>query len=247
MQILNLDIEVAPAIVVVWDPKPRYISPEKVLSPRRMLCFAGKWLGEDDMFFFSEWDDGREAMLHQIWQLLNQADAVLHYNGTRFDVPWIQTEFVQAELPPPSPYAQIDLFRAIVKQFNFMSNSLDSVSKALGTTHKLSHEGFSLWTKVMAGDQQAQCKMEEYCCGDVFANEDLYHRIRPWIPGHPSYAIIDSQNDELLCPQCGSPSVERSGVAYTATRAYPRYHCPDCGKWLRGTHSFAGTAIRTIS
>lgn len=242
MQILNLDIEVAPAIVVVWDPKPRYISPEKVLSPRRMLCFAGKWLGEDDMFFFSEWDDGREAMLNQIWQLLDQADAVLHYNGQRFDIPYIQTEFVQAELPPPSPYAQIDLFRAVVKQFNFMSNSLDSVSKALGTAHKLSHEGFSLWTKVMAGDRQAQCKMEEYNCQDLFANEDLYQRILPWIPNHPSYAVIDGHG----CPQCGSSRVEASGRAYTAVSVYPRYVCRDCGKWLRGSHRLAGAELRGI-
>ena len=244
MQILNLDIECAPALVAVWDLRTRYVTPDKVLSPRRMLCFAGKWVGEDDLFFFSEWDDGREAMLAQIWQLLDQADAVLHYNGMRFDIPYIQTEFAQAGFLPPSPYAQIDLYRAVVKQFHFMSNSLDSVSKALGTAHKLSHEGFSLWTKVMAGDEQAQRKMEEYNCGDLFANEDLYHRILPWIPAHPSYAVISGDN---VCPQCGSPAVQASGRAYTAVSAYPRYKCTDCGKWLRGAHRLSGADLRTIS
>jgi DNA-directed RNA polymerase subunit RPC12/RpoP len=209
-------------------------------------------VGEDDVFFFSTWDDGPEAMLHQIWNLLDQADAVLHYNGKRFDIPYINTEFAQAGMLPPSPYAQIDLYKAVRKQFNFMSNSLDSVSRALGTAHKLSHEGFSLWTKVMDGDKQAQCKMEEYNCGDLFANEDLYHRILPWIPAHPSYAVIDRRNVSgedtgLVCPQCGSPSVEPSGRACTALSVYPRYKCTDCGKWLRGAHRLAGADLRTIS
>lgn len=246
MRILNLDIELAPAICYVWDLRipGGYISPDKIISGKKLLCLAGKWVGEDDLFFFSSWDDGEEAMLHQIWQLLDQAEAVLHFNGTRFDIPYINTEFVQAELSPPSPYGQIDLLKAVRKQFKFMSNSLDSVSKTLGTEHKLSHEGFSLWTKVMAGDRQAQCKMEEYCCGDVFANEDLYHRILPWIPAHPSYALVDGTD---VCPQCGSASVEPSGVAYTPTRAYPRYHCTSCLTWLRGTHSLAGAGKRTMS
>lgn len=244
MRILNLDIESAPALVYVWDLRTRYVTPEKILSPRKMLCFAGKWVGEDDVFFFSTWDDGEEAMLAQIWDLLNQADAVLHYNGKRFDIPYIQTAFAQAEMPPPSPYAQIDLYRAVVKQFRFMSNSLDSVSKALGTAHKLSHEGFSLWAKVMAGDEQAQRKMEEYNCGDLFANEDLYQRILPWIPAHPSYAVIDGERDGLRCPQCGSTSVQPSGRAYTALSTYPRYSCLDCQTWLRGAHKLAGAELR---
>jgi len=251
-----LDIESAPALVYVWDLRTRYVTPEKIVRPRHMLCFAGKWVGEDDIFFFSEWDDGTEAMLRQIWDLLDQADAVLHYNGKRFDIPHINTEFAQAGLPPPSPYAQIDLYKAVRRQFSFMSSSLKSVSQALGTAHKLEHEGFSLWTKVMDGDTRAQRKMEEYNCGDVFANEDLYRRILPWIPAHPSYAVIDGgrgsaahggEDGDLRCPQCGGTSVERSGCAYTALSAYPRYICPDCQTWLRGTHRLAGADLRAVS
>jgi hypothetical protein len=247
MKVLNLDIECAPALVYVWDLRTRYVTPEKIVRPRHMLCFAGKWVGEDDIFFFSEWDDGPDAMLRQIWELLDEADAVLHYNGKRFDIPYINTELAQASFTPPSPYAQIDLYKAVRKQFNFMSSSLKSVSRALGTAHKLEHEGFSLWTKVMDGDRQAQRKMEEYNCADIFANEDLYRRILPWIPNHPSYAVVDGEDGGLKCPQCGGTSVESSGRAYTALSAYPRYICLDCQTWLRGAHRIAGAELRAVT
>jgi DNA-directed RNA polymerase subunit RPC12/RpoP len=128
-----------------------------------------------------------------------------------------------------------------------MSNSLDYVSKTLGTARKLDNEGLQLWIRVMEGDPQAQRKMEEYNCGDLFANEDLYRRILPWIPAHPSYAVIDGEDDGLRCPQCGSTSVRPSGRAFTAVSAYPRYLCETCGKWLRGSHRLAGAELRAVS
>lgn len=243
MKILNLDIESAPAEAYIWDLRTRYVSPEKLKTPKRMLCFAGKWVGVDDVYFWSEWDDGRERMLQEIWNLLNEADAVLHYNGTRFDIPWLNTEFVMAGMNPPSPFAQIDLYRAIRRNFAFMSSSLKSVSGLLGTEKKVGHEGFSLWTKVMEGDRYARLEMESYNVGDVFANEDLYERIRPWIPNHPSFTVIDGKEG---CPQCGSAAVEPRGVAYTALSKYPRFLCTDCGKWLRGSRRLSGAELRAI-
>jgi DNA-directed RNA polymerase subunit RPC12/RpoP len=249
MKILNLDIELVPAQVFVWDLKVSggYIPPDRIIVPKGLLCFAGKWVGDDDVYFFSSWDDGHEAMVHQIWNLVDQADAVLHYNGTRFDIPYLNTEFVKLQLSPPSPYQHIDLYKAAKKHFAFMSNSLDYVSRTLGTAQKIRNSGFSLWTRALDGDAQAQREMEEYNTGDIFANEDLYARLLPWIPSHPSYAVIDGENGGLTCPQCGSASVEPSGRTYTATSAYPRYKCLGCGKWLRGSHRLTGSELRAIS
>jgi hypothetical protein len=52
MQILNLDIECAPALVYVWDLRTRYVTPEKIVRPRHMLCFAGKVGGGGRRFLF---------------------------------------------------------------------------------------------------------------------------------------------------------------------------------------------------
>lgn len=243
MRVLNLDIEMAPAMVYVWDLRTRYVTPEKVIHPKRLLCFAGKWVTEEDVYFFSSWDDGPDRMVRQIWDLLDEADAVLHYNGRRFDIPQLNTEFVRLGLTPPSPYGQIDLYKAVTRSFSFMSNSLDSVSKELGTAHKLTHGGFSLWTRVLDGDEQAQREMEDYNVGDVFANEDLYERILPWIPSHPNYQLMNGSG----CSQCGSLNVEEKGVAYTAVSAFPRYLCGDCGMWMRGSRRVSGVELRGVS
>lgn len=248
MKLLCLDIEVSPAIVYAWDLRVPggYISPEKIIEPKRLLCFAGKWTDENDVHFFSEWEDGREEMIRKIWDLLDAADAVLHYYGTNFDIPWLRTEFALLGMPPPSPFAQVDMCKIIKKNFTLLSSSLKSASQAFGTVSKLENEGFALWRKVLDGDELARRQMEDYCIGDTFACEDLYKRLLPWIPDHPSYAVIDGEDDGRRCPQCGSTSVKPSGYAYTTLSRFERYICGDCGKYSRGTRRVAGAALRSL-
>jgi hypothetical protein len=245
MKILNLDLETAPAVAYIWDLKTRYVTPEKIATPKRVICFAAKWVGEDEVFFHSEWNQGHDEMIRAAWKLIDDADAVLHYNGKRFDVPHLNTEFLLANLLPPSPYSQIDLYKAVTNKFAFMSNSLKNVAKMLGTTSKIEHEGFDLWVKVMAGDEEAQARMKEYNIGDIYANEALYERLLPWIPNHPNVGLIAGK--EFACPTCGSEALRARGMARTAMSEYRRYQCQDCGKWSRETRRKAYTTIREIA
>lgn len=248
MLILNLDIESAPGKAWVWDLKVRsgYIPPAKLIEPARLLCCAAKWVGEPDVFFFSEWQHGRDTMVRKIWSLLEDADAVLHFNGTRFDVPQLNTEFVRLGLLPPAPYAQIDLYKTVKRNFAFMSSSLDYVSGELGTSRKLQNEGLGLWVKVLEGDPEAQRLMEEYNIGDVQANESLYERLLPWISSHPNRALRDGGEDDA-CPQCGGGPLMPRGYAYTAVSRFQRYRCSSCGKWLRGARSLGRSDLRAVT
>lgn len=242
---MNLDIESSPAKVFIWDLKVGggYITPEKIIEPKRMICFAAKWVGEPKVYFYSNWHDGRVKMVQRMWDLLNEADAVLHYNGTRFDMPNINTEFVMAGLNPPSPYKQIDLYKAVKRNFNFMSSSLDQVSKTLGTARKLQHEGFDLWRKVMAGDGAAQKKMRLYNIGDVHANEELYARVAPWIPGIPNAGLYGGGEG---CLGCGSRNVRADGFTYTGVSKFRRFHCLSCGRWQRDSRSLGSAKYREV-
>lgn len=249
MRLLCLDIEVSPAVVFTWELRipGGYIPPDRIIQPKRLLCFAGKFVSEDNVMFFSEWEDGHDEMVRQVWDLLDTADSVLHYNGSNFDIPWLNTEFALLGLNPPSPYAQVDMLKAVKKNFAFLSSSLKSVSRALGTAQKADNEGFSLWKRVLDGEELARRQMEDYCIGDVFACEDLYRKLLPWIPDHPSYALVDGEDDGRRCPQCGSHGVEPSGYAYTALSRFERFACGDCGKWSRSTRRLAGSDLRAIS
>jgi hypothetical protein len=243
-RILSVDIETRPALCWVFDLRTRYIPPDYIQEPKRMLCVAARFLGEDKTHFFSEWENGREGMARGIWKLLDIADIVLGYNSRRFDCPALMTEFLLAGLPPPSPFAQVDLYEAVKRRFAFMSNSLKHVSGMLGTERKLETEGFKLWLDVIAGDEEARRKMREYNERDVICNLDLFERIRAWIPSMPSIAVINGT--ATACPGCGSARLVRRGYAYTATATYQRWKC-ECGRWSRSARQVAGSDLRSVA
>lgn len=244
MKILNIDIETSPAKAYIWDLRTNYVPPGNLIEPKRVLCFAAKWVGEDRVFFYSTWHDGRAKVVRRLHELLDEADAALHYNGQRFDRPVINTEFVLADMLPPSPTKDIDLYRTVKRQFAFMSNKLDYVSRQLGTETKVANEGMPLWLKVMKGDAAAQVAMRRYNIGDVHANESLFELLRPWLVGMPSLAL---EADAFVCPTCGSADLQRRGFAHTLTRSYRRYQCQACGRWSRDTRSIGSTLVTPVA
>jgi uncharacterized protein YprB with RNaseH-like and TPR domain len=149
-------------------------------------------------------------MLLRAHELLDEADAVLHYNGRRFDIPHLQREFMEAGMKPPAPFKQIDLLATMKKEAKFISNKLAFVSKRLGLRGKLQHEGFPLWIKCMEDDERAWKRMQKYNIRDVTELEKLYLLARPWIRNHPSHAALTGTN---VCPKCGSPKLQRRGFA----------------------------------
>jgi hypothetical protein len=198
-----------------------------------MLCFAAKFLGERQMHFYSVHEHGRSKMVKAVHKLLDEADVLLHYNGTRFDIPHINRELLVAGLKPPSPYQQIDLCTIVQRRFRFISSKLEHVSVALGLKGKVSHEGFDLWKKCMLGDEAAWKRMERYNKQDVRLLEELYEALQPWIPNHPHRGLFDEQ--VAVCPNCGSKGLQRRGFAYTRVSKYQRFQCKDCGAWTRSS------------
>jgi hypothetical protein len=140
--------------------------------------------------------------------------------------------------------------KGIKNTFRFPSNKLDYVSRAMGLVGKVDHEGHELWVKVMAGDEDARRRMEEYNRQDVWLLEELHETLRPWIPGYPIVALYDENHDgELRCPACGSEEFTRQGFAYTAVSRFQRYRCAveGCGKWFRDGHRLAAAQGRNVA
>jgi DNA polymerase elongation subunit (family B) len=228
MKILLLDIESAPNTAYVWGLFKQNISISQIVDSSKMLCWAAKWLGEDEVFFSSVLD-GHKKMLKKIHSLLDQSDAVIHYNGSRFDIPTLNKEFLLSRMSPPSPYHQIDLLKTARQQFRFPSNKLDYVGKALKVGKKESHEGFELWIKCMNRDKEAWKTMEKYNKQDVVLLEKVYYEFLPWIKNHPNRAVLTE--DPLTCPTCGSGLLKRRGFNLTKAGKYQRYQCNACGTW----------------
>lgn len=234
MRILLLDIETAPNTAYVWGLWKQNVSISQLTDSSFVMCWAAKWLDEDEVVY-ADFRGGKKKMLRQIHAMLSKADAVIHYNGRRFDIPTLNKEFLEQGLMPPAGYKQIDLLDTARKQFRFPSNKLEYVARALKLEGKRKHEGFELWIKCMAKDPEAWDTMQDYNIQDVAVLENVYHHFLPWIKGHPNVALHD-EHDEHSCTKCGSDNVTKRGFVYTSVSKYQRYQCGDCGGWSRARY-----------
>lgn len=232
LKILLLDIENAPHLAHVWRLWDQNVPLSHLLDSAYILCWAAKWYGDPEVFFDSL-PSGKKTMLRGIHKLLSEADAVVHYNGNRHDIPMLNREFLETGMFPPSPAKQIDLIETVKTRFKFPSNKLEYVVKALGLGEKVAHEGHTLWIKTMQNDPDAWERMMEYNVNDVMLLEDLYVRLLPWIRNHPNVGVYHSEH--LVCTGCGSRNYIRRGTAVTRDNYYQRFQCKDCGSWFRAT------------
>jgi len=233
MKILHLDIETAPNKVYTWGLWNQNVGINQIVEPGYTMCWAAKWHGERKIYFNSMYNVTYEDMLGEVFTLLNEADAVVHYNGEKFDIPTLNREFVVYNIGVPIPFHQIDLLKVVRKRFKFPSNKLDYVAQALGFDGKVQHKGMALWKECMEGDPRAWKIMERYNKQDVVLLEQVYSHILPWIKVHPNHGLFMDTNSPV-CTNCGSSSLVKKGIETTLTMQYQRYSCKDCGTPLRG-------------
>jgi predicted RNA-binding Zn-ribbon protein involved in translation (DUF1610 family) len=250
MKILALDIETKPNLAHVWGLWDQNVSIGQLKEVTEMLCFGARWVGETKITFRSKYHDGKQAMLDEAWNLLDECDALMTWNGKSFDSKHLKREFIQAGMNPPSPYKELDLMLAVKSQFKFPSNKLDYVSQALGVGQKVKHKGFDLWLDVIgengtAAEASGWKAMKEYQLQDVNLLIDLYEKLLPWIPNHPNVALYDDV--PFGCPHCGSDKLQKRGEARLSAGTYQRYLCLNCGSWPRGSKRLDTTELRNTA
>ncbi len=230
MKLLLVDIETAPNLAATWGLYDQQISLDQLLKPGYTLCWAAKWHGDKDIMFESI-VGGEQRMVNRIYKLLNEADAVCHYNGTKFDIPTRNKEFLLNGMTPPAPFKQIDLLKTARRRFRLASNKLDFVAQQLGLGSKTKHKGMELWLGCMNKNKDDWKVMEEYNKQDVVLLEKVYDRLLPWIEGHPNLSVMEGVS---CCTKCGSDSYQARGHRATTAGIYPQYRCNACGNWFRG-------------
>lgn len=229
-KLLVLDIETKPGIAYIWRMWDENVPAERLIESDGILCIGVKWVGDKKGQILSEWEHGMEGMLTRLSELIVEADAIITYNGKRFDLPHINTQIIRAGLPALPPVSHIDLFQ-FIRTTKFMSKKLGFVGPELGIGEKLKHSGFDLWEGVMKGDKKAQAEMSKYCGQDVDLTEELYQRVKGYIPNHPSLVFMGKET----CPTCGSGRTQRRGHYHTRMYQWQRHQCTDCGSWFKTT------------
>ena len=238
MRLLFLDIETAPHLLFLWGLRNQFASINQIHTPGYTMCWSAKWKDTDEIMYDSIWDskEGAKGMLLSIHDLLDEADAVCHFNGASFDIPTLDGEFLKHEFPPTSYYRQIDLYKTS-KRFRTASRKLDYLAQYYGIGEKVHHhKGMDLWKGCMIGDKECQKTMEEYNKQDVVLLEPLYHKFLPYIKNHPNMGLyVDDQGeDAIVCHNCGSTDLIPDGFYPASTFWYPKYICNTCRSPLKG-------------
>lgn len=249
-RILLLDIETAPMEVYAWRARQDYIQHEAVIKDISILCWAGKWLFEDEIMGQSVTpkeaiNRTEESILGGIWELIDQADIIVTQNGIDFDMKILNGKFLIAGYPKPSHYLNVDTKKIAKEQFGFSYNKLDYLGKyLLGIDGKMKME-FNDWIECVHGNQEYLDKMLTYCKIDVAPLlEDLYLKFLPWI-NHPNLNLF-TNHDNFVCPNCESEDLKWGEKYITPQGLWRGFRCNSCGALGRGTTK-KDYAIRTVS
>jgi hypothetical protein len=252
-KVLAIDVETSPHLGYFWDTRGVWIADEQIIDHSHVICFAAQWEHERDkgdrgVKFYSEFHHGPDKMYRAMFDLLSEADILLHFNGARFDEKKMQGEFAERQMGKPAPSQRIDLYQTARSQFGYNSNKLDDLLARFGLRRKVRHEGIKLWIDCHRGDPKAWARMRRYNKGDIPVLFALKDHILPWIKGMPNAALYADGVDGM-CPAvgCGSLDTVKEGRAYSKTRIYQRYHCKNCGTWFQGTKSIGSVEVTTVA
>ncbi len=250
--VLLFDIETLPMWMRAWRLGDQNWDPDDIIYDWLLLSFSAKWLfrpEHEGMILNKEEVLGRDdrRLVTDLHRLLSKADVVIAHNGQAFDVGRVNAKFLEYDLAPPAPYKTIDTLIAARKVFGdgLSSKKLDWIAQKLGVGRKIKTDK-ELWKRCESGEQEALDYMYDYNCKDVYILEDVYVKLRPWIPTHPNMSLfIDADEFEHRCTRCGSEDLEQAGTYRTEASVFDSYQCSHCGAWTR--HSKKNKSIQSVS
>ena len=239
LKILMLDIETSPTLANMWGMYQELTSYDFIVKDWRILCWAGKFLGDKKIHssalvdFPKEYQKNPEndrLILEKLWKLMDEADIICGHNINDFDIKKINARFIQNGFKAPSPYRTIDTLKICRSSFAFTSNKLNDVSQMLGLGQKVDTGGFKLWRDCIKGDMKAWHKMVKYCKNDIVLLEKVYMKLRPFMSQHPHMNI---ESPRPCCPKCASSAIQFRGYSLTSTGKFRRFQCQNsaCGGW----------------
>lgn len=205
-----------------------------------IICCGWKEFGKREAVYCKNaWDypgwkkdvNDDKDLVTDIRELFLGADAIVTFNGKKFDWPVLLTRMAKHGLSPLPPIPHIDVRQVIKRHLHLVHNSLDNASRFFLNEKKGAHE-WELWERTLDRDPDALKEMEKYCKQDVKLLEKLFRLARPYATGIPNHNLFTTSRANR-CPKCQSTRIQKRGIKYTATIAYAQYWCRDCDGWFR--------------
>lgn len=252
-KILALDVEMSYNISYHYDQWGVNIPWSRIKQRQFMICAAWQWVGEKKRHAVSILDDPKRFksdhtddyhVVKTLWDLMNQADAVLAYNGIGFDFKEILTAAAKHDLGPLHNFVPLDPFRIAKAKFRFKGgNSLANLCDFFGLPQKSKVEEKD-WIGATEGNVQSIKKIVKYNLDDLPPLLGIWEKIKPYVPSKLNMNLfVDPITQPEVCAHCGGAELEQHRVRhFKITGARYQYKCKD--KKCLGFTTFS-KAIRT--
>ena len=240
-KILAFDLETSIPKVATFGRMKVFLNHENVLQEGgKILCASYLWIdanGVGDVQLLAmtpeenaAQDDARVCA--ELWELFNQADAVVCHNAATFDFPVVKTRCMMNGLPPLPTVKVLDTLIMARKNFRFPSNRLAELAAYLGLPAKVDVGGVKTWIDYQAGKQEAIDHMHYYCKHDTVLLAKVYMKLRSY--GHTGSDFnaglyVDVESGTISCPVCTSPMKPTGRFVYTSVSKFPEVRCTDEG------------------
>lgn len=214
----------------------------------RVICAGWRWIGERELHFAAEWEDGGpRAFAETIRKAIHEADIVTGHYVNRADRPWLNTLFRDHGLDWASPVKVIDTYTIAKRDLGDESMTLDSLCKRFGIPAKTGKYDAAVARAATEGDPAAQAEIKMYQLGDVEASTGLYFHTLALAHGHPHIAP-DLAMSRLVCPRCKGTNIHQDGTWSPGVYFYTRYRCDDCPgtSYFKTTYEKRGPSVRAL-
>lgn len=241
-RILLLDIETLPGEWYAFNPKVDYLNSYMMIKDWSIACWSAKWLCEPEIFGQTvtaqeAFDRTEESIVGGIWKMMDEANIIIHQNGTAFDLPKLNTKFLKWGLRPVSSFQSVDTLLSARSTFGNSYNSLNELANWLGIGVQKTKMSVDDWKACLTNNSSATKALNhmlDYCKRDVAPLlEDVYLTMLPYIKGHPNLGLWNDSGKDT-CRNCESTDIRWVGEYSTAQGLWESYRCDSCGNVGRG-------------
>ena len=248
-RVLLFDLERLPGRYTrdIWEPRDlqrlNYLHPDRWDELPSLLCGSWLHLGDKRPGFVAAWEsDDASHVARTFRDLMDDADVIVTFNGSKADVPWLRQEWVVNGIPTPTPTKHIDLYRVARSSFAFESKSLRHLCDRLGVDNKTGHYNADEARAAAGGDVKAQRRLKRYSVGDSVILAGVLDRLAPYVKG----VNLGLYHDDTVkrCATCGDAELRRDGEQATTAGVYPLWRCRRCGSLSRAARADRAAVLR---
>jgi len=178
-------------------------------------------------------------VIQEIVEGLANTDVLVHHNGDKFDLPWLNGRAAYHRIDGVGPIRTIDTLKLAKRLWNLNSYRLDYIGQYLGLGNKIKTE-YELWRDVLHGDKDAYKRMRDYCDGDVKLLEKVYEVMERYNTAYIKSNEVEGYDSP--CPFCKGTNKQRRGYRHNLKTYRRIYQCVSeledgnrCSKWLVST------------